>query len=91
MVEHLNTQCAVEGRIIMSEIINLSDSVFEICKKHPDAIEIMKELGFQDITTPGMLNTAGRFMTIPKGAAMKKIPLDKIKECFVNKGYQIKE
>jgi selenophosphate synthetase-related protein len=52
---------------------------------------ILKELGFKDITNPGMLNTAGRFMTIPKGAAMKKIPIETIKESFINHGYEIKE
>jgi hypothetical protein len=30
----------------------------------------MNELGFESIGNPAMLNTAGRFMTIPKGAAM---------------------
>ena len=33
---------------------------------------ILAEIGFVDILKPGMLNTAGRFMTIPKGAAMRK-------------------
>lgn len=73
----------------MGNQINLSKSVYEICKEHPDIIEIMKELGFESITNPGMLNTAGRFMTIPKGASMKSIPLDKIKEALSNKGYEI--
>ncbi|RCX07304.1 uncharacterized protein DUF1858 [Anaerobacterium chartisolvens] len=75
----------------MGNQINLSKSVYEISKEHPDVIEIMKELGFESITNPGMLNTAGRFMTIPKGAAMKSIPLDKIKEALRNKGYEIIE
>jgi hypothetical protein len=57
----------------------------------PEAIEIMKELGFNEITNPGILNTAGCFMTISKGAAMKGIRLDKIKEAFRVHGYQIKE
>ncbi|MFA7573020.1 MAG: DUF1858 domain-containing protein [Lutispora sp.] len=39
--------------------------------KNPDVIEIMKSLGFESITNPGMLNTAGRFMTISKGAAIQ--------------------
>ncbi|NLY43246.1 MAG: DUF1858 domain-containing protein [Clostridiaceae bacterium] len=71
--------------------IDLSKSVHEICKQYPDVIEIMKGLGFESIANPGMLNTAGRFMTIPKGAAMKKIPMDKIKEAFENKGYRLVE
>jgi len=75
----------------MSKVIDLTKSVYEICKENPEIIDIMKELGFDSITNPGMLNTAGRFMTIPKGAQMKKIPLDKIKEVLIEKGYTIKE
>jgi len=30
-------------------------------------------------------------MTIPKGAALKKIPMDKVKEAFSSRGYIIKE
>ncbi|MCY9402440.1 DUF1858 domain-containing protein [Bacillus haynesii] len=33
----------------------------------------MKEAGFKNITKPGMLETAGRIMTIPKGARMMQI------------------
>ena len=48
----------------------------------------MKELGFESITNPGMLNTVGRVMTISKGAAMRSVPLEKIKEKFEEKGYE---
>ncbi|NLY97392.1 MAG: DUF1858 domain-containing protein, partial [Clostridiaceae bacterium] len=40
---------------------------------------------------PAMKKTAGRFKTIPKGAAMKNIPMEKIKEAFAAKGYEFKE
>jgi len=73
----------------MGKKINLSKSVYEICTENPEVIEIMKDLGFESITNPGMLKTAGRFMTIPKGAAMKNISMDKIKEEFAKKGYEI--
>lgn len=73
----------------MNKEIQLSKSLYEICKDNPEVIEIMKELGFENIQNPAMLNTAGRFMTIPKGAAMKNISLDAIKEAFRNKGFDI--
>lgn len=75
----------------MKKIIDFSKTVFEICMENPEVIEIMKELGFTDIANPGMLNTAGRFMTIPKGAAMKGIGLDRIKEVFRTHGFHIQE
>lgn len=73
----------------MEKTIDLSKSVFELSKEHPELVEIMKELGFKDIASPGMLNTAGRFMTIPKGAALKGIEMDKIKEMLASIGYKV--
>ncbi|HHV98445.1 MAG TPA: DUF1858 domain-containing protein [Clostridiaceae bacterium] len=75
----------------MGTVIDLSKSVYEICKEHPEVVDIMKDLGFENITNPAMLKTAGRFMTIPKGASMKNIPMEKIKEAFAAKGYELKE
>ncbi len=75
----------------MEKIIDLTKSVHDLCKKNPEIIEILKELGFDQITNPAMLNTAGRFMTIPKGAVMKGVDLGKIKEEMENKGFTVKE
>ena len=74
----------------MVKTIDSSKNVYELCKDNPEVIEIMKELGFENITSPGMLSTAGRFMTIPKGAEMKRISMDKVKEVFKSKGYDTK-
>jgi hypothetical protein len=38
-----------------------------------------------------MLATAGRFMTIPKGAALKKIDLEVIKSMLTEHGYRVSE
>lgn len=75
----------------MGKTISLNKIIYELCKEDPTIIEIMKELGFESIGNPAMLNTAGRFMTITKGAAMKNISLEKIKEVFQEKGYEISE
>ena len=61
----------------MGKQMEISKTVYEICTENPSIIGIMKDLGFVDITNPKMLSTAGRFMTIAEGAAMKKIPIDK--------------
>lgn len=74
----------------MQKVIELTRPVYDICKDHPEVIGIMKELGFDSITNPAMLNTAGRVMTIEKGAKMKNIPLEKIKEAFVERGYTVR-
>lgn len=70
-------------------IIDLNNSVYEICRKYPDIILTLVQMGFKDIQKPGMLNTMGKFMTIPKGAAMKKLDLDIIVTELESKGYSI--
>lgn len=75
----------------VEKIIDLTKSIYDLCSANPDVKEIMQTLGFNDITKPGMLSTAGRFMTIPKGASMKKISMDKIKEAFEKNGFRIQE
>lgn len=73
------------------KILDLKKTVYELYVEYPEIVDQLVELGFHDIVKPGMLQTAGRFMTIPKGAAMKKIELEKIKETFIKNGYQIME
>jgi hypothetical protein len=77
--------------IILNKTVDLSKSIHDICALYPEIKELMQNLGFTDIVKPGMLGTAGRFMTIPKGAAMKGISLEKIKAEFQKEGYQIQE
>lgn len=75
----------------MIRTIDLSRSVHSLCGEYPEIASIMAQLGFTDIVKPGMLATAGRFMTIPKGAAMKSIDMDKIKEVLIRNGFELKE
>lgn len=72
-----------------SNQIDLNKSVFELCAENPELPELLAELGFKDITKPGMLSTVGRFMTIPKGALMKKIDLNAIKDTLKAHGYEV--
>lgn len=75
----------------MEKIIDLTRSVHDLCKENPEVTEVLRELGFDQITNPAMLNTAGRFMTIPKGAVMKGIDLGRIKMELESRGFSIKE
>lgn len=72
------------------KVLDLSSSVFELCSQYPELIDFMKDLGFTDIVKPGMLNTAGRFMTIPKGARMKGLDLGEITRQLEKAGFTIK-
>ena len=71
--------------------VTLSRSVYDICTKYPDIKEMMISLGFTDLGKPGMLKTAGRFMTIPKGAKMKGIDLEIIKQNIRDLGYGVND
>ncbi|MCF7925284.1 MAG: DUF1858 domain-containing protein [Candidatus Izimaplasma sp.] len=71
------------------KIIKKSTSIFDLVKAYPDIKEIMVELGFKDLTKPGMLQTAGRIMTLEKGSKMKHIPMKQIIDVFQNHGYQL--
>lgn len=71
--------------------INLDESVYALCAKYPEIKEIMASLGFSDITKPGMLQSAGRFMTPRKGAALRKISLDALKQRFEEEGFEVEQ
>mgnify|MGYP002549729156 CR=1 FL=1 len=70
--------------------IDFSKTLFELVTEYPEVKQIMSELGFNAINQPGMLQTAGRYMTIPKGAQMKKIPLEQIVTAFETSGFIVK-
>lgn len=73
------------------KILDLNRTVHELCTADPGILPLLAAAGFTEITKPGMLATAGRFMTIPKGAAMKKLDLAMIKSRFEEAGYIVKE
>ncbi|MCQ6276827.1 DUF1858 domain-containing protein [Bacillus sp. V3B] len=75
----------------MEKIVDFQKTVYDICTEDPFIIEIMKELGFDQITKQGMLQTAGRVMTIAKGARMKGIELSDIIQTFAKHGYSVKQ
>lgn len=71
--------------------LDLKQSVHTLCSQYPELIKIMADMGFEDITKPGMLASAGRFMTIPKGAKLKKLDMEEIKQKLIENGFTIKE
>lgn len=74
----------------MSEkVVSLGQTVYALCTQYPELPDILAQLGFTDILKPGMLQTAGRFMTLPKGAAMKKIKLETITAALEARGYTV--
>ncbi|MFA9396738.1 MAG: DUF1858 domain-containing protein [Clostridiaceae bacterium] len=74
----------------MNKIIDSSKTIYELAKENNDFIEIMKKLDFEAITEAKMINSAGRIMTLSKGAKMKNINIDIIKNEFEKRGYEFK-
>lgn len=71
------------------KLIDLSKSVYELCKTYPELVQVLDEIGFHDITKPGMLASVGRFMTLPKGAVAKKIDRKRILEMLKEHGFEV--
>ena len=73
----------------MNKELDLSRSVYELVKEYPDLQEILAELGFSEIKKPAMLNSVAKVMTIPKGARMKGIPMEKVVMTLMQKGFTL--
>lgn len=71
--------------------ININSKIYDLVKSYPEIKEIMKSLGFESIINPAMLNTAGRVMTIKKGAAMKKVSLEVIINTFKEYNFELED
>ena len=71
--------------------LDLNKSVYELTLEYPEVVEIMASLGFTDITKKAMLMSVGRVMTIPKGAAMKGIAMEKIEAAFKENGFTLSD
>lgn len=79
------------GDMVTTRYIDLTRSVYSLCQEYPELIGILETLGFKEITKSGMLGTAGRIMTIPKGAAMRGISMDDIRSTLLANGFEMKE
>lgn len=68
--------------------LNLAKSVYELTQEYPELVDVLSDIGFTDITKPGMLQSAGRFMTIPKGAKLKRFNLNEVLAALRERGFE---
>ncbi len=73
----------------MNKEINLDQTLLSLVTTYPELIDILYDLGFTQIKTPGMLKTAGRFMTLRAGCELRKIRIDKLKQSLLEYGFEI--
>ncbi|WP_302489844.1 DUF438 domain-containing protein [uncultured Mitsuokella sp.] len=69
--------------------IDLNKSVAELVHEYPELKEILAELGFTDIMKPAALKLMGRIMTLPRGAVVKGIPMEKIRAALEEHGFAL--
>jgi len=76
----------------MDKIIDIKNmKVSEIVKKYPESKDIIKGLGLKEITNPIALRIMASKVTLEDVSSMKNIPLQKIKDAFINNGFLIKD
>lgn len=75
----------------MLKEINLDQSIFTLLDQYPDLIDVLYDFGFTQIKLPGMIQSAGRFMTLRKGCEMRKLDIGILVSILNNLGYTIKE
>ncbi|MGJ9383799.1 DUF1858 domain-containing protein [Salipaludibacillus sp. CF4.18] len=69
--------------------ISLRTSILELCTAHPDLINIMRDIGFVNITKPGMIQSAGRIMTISKGCRAMGFSVEKVSKQLEQQGFKL--
>ncbi len=69
--------------------IDLSKCVHALCQEYPELVAIMSELGFTEVAKPAKLNTVGRMITLPKGARMMGIDMERIKGVLAGHGFEV--
>lgn len=73
----------------MKKVLDLNKKVAELVGEYPEIKPIMVDLGFKEITSPAALKLMGRVMTIPKGSAVKGIPMEKVVKAFEDAGFRV--
>lgn len=73
----------------MEKKLDLSHSVYELTQTYPELVDLLASLGFTEITKKAMLHSVGKIMSIPKGAVVKGIPMEKVILALMDAGYTL--
>lgn len=73
------------------KIVDFKDSLANILKQYPELLDILYDFGFTQIKAPGMLQTAGKFMTLKMGCELRKIDVSALEGHLISLGYTINE
>ena len=73
----------------MTKKLDLNKTVYELTQEYPELIDILADLGFKEITKKPVRRSAGKIMTIPKGAKMKNIPMADVAAVLIRSGFEL--
>ena len=73
----------------MEKKIDLSRSVYELVSAFPELLDILYNLGFTGLKDPQLFNSVAKLMTIPKGAKMQNIPMEKVIFALMSNGFTL--
>ena len=71
--------------------VDFKDSLANILKQYPELLDILYDFGFMQIKAPGMLQTAGKFMSLKMGCELRKIDISALEDHLISLGYTINE
>lgn len=77
--------------MFMLKEINIDHTLSVLINEYPELLDILYDFGFTQIKVPGMLSTAGRFMTLRMGCDLKKLDLVNLSIILKELGYTLKE
>lgn len=73
----------------MEKRIDLTQTVYQLTEAYPELIDIMASLGFTEIKKKAIRLSAGKLITIPKGAAMRGISMDLVVKALQDGGFTV--
>ena len=68
--------------------IDLKRTVAELITAYPELMDILAELGLEKIVKPAALKAMGNIMTLPRGAAVCRVPMEKVVALLAANGFE---
>ena len=69
--------------------LDLSQNIYELTTQYPELIDIMNNLGFVEIKKEFMRKSMGKLMTLPKGAKLRGIAMEKVIIALMQNGFEL--
>ena len=80
-----------EGLDMANHILDLKKNVADLVEEFPELRQVLADIGFKEILSDKALHGMGRIMTIPRGAAVKGIAMDRVKAALQAAGFAFAE